>query len=97
GIHPFEQYLSIDITGVEGSIDGFELLNKTTGDVFKVNEKVSNDSRIILDGPNITKNGLQYFRKTNRKYITLAPGLNEFSIGKAARARVKFDFRFYYK
>ncbi len=97
GIHPFEQHLTIDISDVEGSVNGFELINKTTGDVFRVNEQVNSDARILLEGPNITRNGLQYLRKTNRKYITLAPGLNEFNIGKASKARVKFDFRFYYK
>ena len=96
-IHPFEQELIIDITDVEGSVDSFELINKTTGDVFKVNEKVSYDRHIQLDGPNITRNGLQYFRKTNKEYITLAPGYNEFEINKAVKAKVKFDFRFYYK
>lgn len=96
-IHPFEQELIIDITDVEGSVDSFELINKTTGDVFKVNEKVSYDRHIRLDGPNITRNGLQYFRKTNKEYITLAPGYNEFEINKAVKAKVKFDFRFYYK
>src|SRR5699024_7349174 len=60
GIHPFEQRLIIDITDVEGSVNGFELINKTTGDVFRVNEQVSSDSIITLDGPNITRNGLQY-------------------------------------
>src|SRR5699024_10667300 len=96
-IHPFEQELIIDITDVESSVDSFELINKTTGDVFKVNEKVSYDRHIELDGPNITRNGLQYFGKTNKEYITLAPGYNEFEINKAVKAKVKFDFRFYYK
>lgn len=87
--HPFELDLKITIRGAN---QGYELKNKTTGDVFRFNEKPN--GTIVLDGPNVTDNGLQSFRKTNHEFITLAPGWNEFE--QSANATVSLDFRFYY-
>ncbi len=95
-VHPFEQDLLIEISDVKGSTDYLQLKNQTTGDIFKVTEAVNDNQLIKLDGPNITSNNLQYLRKTNRKYITLAPGWNEFRLTGADSAKVSFDFRFYY-
>lgn len=95
-IHPFEQDLKITISNVLGSSNTLELRNNTTGNVFKVNEAVSSSQTIILDGPKITRNGLQLLQRTNKEFIELAPGWNSFSIVGASSAKVEFDFRFYY-
>ena len=95
-VHPFEHDLVIEISNVNGSTKYIQLENITTGDAFRVNGAVSNNQLIKLDGPNITSNNLQYLRKTNRKYITLAPGWNNFRITGATSAKVSFDTRFYY-
>lgn len=95
-IHPFEQELTIKITDVNGSNKFFELRNETNGTTFRVNEGVKSDQTILIDGANITSNGLTYFRKTNRQYIQLDAGPNHFSIDGASRATIEFDFRFYY-
>lgn len=95
-VDPFEQDLTIEISDVEGSTSYLQLENQTTGDVFRVTEAVNGNQLIKLDGPNITSNNLQYLRKTNRKYITLAPGWNNFRVTGATGVKVSFDFRFYY-
>lgn len=89
-IHPFEQYLKITIDNASGQVT---LRNNTTDDEFKYNENLNN-RKLVLDGPNITVNNLQALRDTNKKFITLAPGWNEFT--STGGARVNFDFRFYY-
>ena len=94
-IHPFEQELMIKIGPAYNSTEFFELENLTTGDLFRVNEGITN-SEVVIDGANITINGLQALRKTNRKFISLAPGWNEFKTRGASSARVEFHFRFYY-
>lgn len=96
-IHPFEQDLKITITDVVGSSSHLELRNITNGTIFRVKEAVSNNQRIVIDGADIKSNGLAFLRNTNRKYIELEPGWNEFEIRGASRATVAFDFRFYYK
>src|SRR5699024_9195008 len=73
-IDTFEMDLKIAIDGINGP---YELKNETTGDVFKY--AGSNSGKVLLDGPNITLNGLQAFRDTNRRYISLAPGWNTFT------------------
>src|SRR5699024_4325774 len=95
-VHPFEQYLKINIPTIFSSENYFELINKTTGDVFRVNEGMNTRS-IEIDGPNVKIDGFQALRKTNRQFISLAPGWNEFEVKGAGSARVEFDFRYYYK
>ena len=90
GVHPFEQYLSITVDNVA---KGYRLLNKTTGEVFEY--KGNSTGKLLLNGPNITLNGLQCFRDTNRNYISLESGWNEFEQNMIKN--VNFDFRFYYK
>jgi hypothetical protein len=94
-IHPFQQELNIKIHNVVGSTSFLELRNDTTGNTFRVNEGVS--STIMLDGPNITSNGLQFLRKTNKQFIQLAPGWNYFTLTGATSATVEYDFRFCYE
>lgn len=89
-IHPFDQYLNIKLGNIG---KGYTLINETTGDKFEYTGRVTGDFE--LDGPNMTMKGLQSFRDTNRKYITLAPGWNHFNQNKAKE--VSMDFKFYYK
>lgn len=91
-IHPFEQELKITITGVAG--EGFTLTNQRTGDTFKVNDTLSPTDVIVIDGPNITINGLQALRRTNRKFITFEIGNNILTSNLPATLSV--DMRFYY-
>lgn len=95
-VHPFEKELKIIITQVRDSSDYFELKNLTNGTTFKVNEAVSDSQNIILDGPNITNNGSQFLRNTNRGFIELEKGWNEFQINGANKATIEFVFPFYY-
>ena len=91
-VHPFQQDLKIEISGVTGK--NFEMRNVTTGDVFKIRDELKSSDVVTLDGPEIKINGLQALRKTNRKYISLAKGWNEFRLNRTAKT--KFDFRYYY-
>ncbi len=89
-VNPFEHEMKITVEGVS---NGYELENLTTGDVFKVTESLS--GRLEINGATITNNGLQAFRKTNRRFITLAPGWNYIRQNRAIKTA--WDFRYYYK
>jgi hypothetical protein len=91
-IHPFEQELKITIKNLNGS--DFLLRNTTNNSAFGINTEVSSSQEIVLDGPNITSNGLQFLRNTNKQFIELSPGWNEFELSH--NATVSFDFPFYY-
>lgn len=95
-VHPFEQYLKIRISEIETSSDTFILHNSTNGSLFVAEDDLRNSDVIVLDGPNVTKNNLQYLRKTNKEFIELDPGWNDFIILGANKAKIEFDFRFYY-
>jgi len=95
-IHPFEQDLKITIDDVVGSSEYLQLENTTNRSTFRVTEGVKSNQTIILDGANITSNGTQYLRKTNKQFIELDAGWNEFKITGASSARVSFDHPFYY-
>ena len=89
----FEQDLRIEITGASGST--FTLKNKTTGELFKVNVPVKSTDRIEIQGARILINSTNALRKTNRQFISLNSGWNEFEM--SSNAKTFFDFRFYYK
>jgi hypothetical protein len=95
-VDPFMQYLKITISDVYGSTQFFQIRNTRNGSVFRVNEAVSSSDTIVIDGPNVTKNGLAFLRRTSREFITLEPGRNDLQVTGANRAKVSFDFRFYY-
>ncbi|CDQ39558.1 phage tail domain-containing protein [Virgibacillus salexigens] len=95
-IHPFQQELKITISNVVGSDNYLQLRNVTTGTTFRVNEKVRDTQVIVLDGPNVTSNGLQFLRSTNKEFIEIAPWWNDFRLTGAKSVTIEFDFRFYY-
>src|SRR5699024_9083635 len=90
-VEPETMYLKITATGTNGVL---EIRNKTTGDTLKVNAAFGGD--LIIDGMNIQLKGTNVFRDTNKRYIRLASGANEFEvIGQFTD--ITIDFRFYYK
>lgn len=95
-IHPYRQELKITISDVVDSTDFLQLKNITNGSTFRTTEAVSDSQTIVLDGPNVTSNGLQYYRNTNHQFIELEPGWNEFEITGATSAKSEFDFRLYF-
>ena len=90
-VNPFEQDLVIVVNNAS---KGYELRNNTTGDTFKVTEDIAQGELFIVKGV-VTVNGLQALRATNKQFITLAPGWNDFTQNQARK--VEFVFRFYYK
>src|SRR5690606_5928870 len=91
-IHPFDQELKITISNIQGSSSYLQLRNNTNGTTCRVNDSPLNGKTIVIDGPEIKINSLQEFRKTNRKYIELNAGWNQFTLTGATSAKVEFDF-----
>ncbi|MFC3212731.1 phage tail domain-containing protein [Planomicrobium okeanokoites] len=96
-IHPFIQHLKITIRNVTGSNSYFELENTTTKKKFVVNERIDNIHKVVMDGSVVTRNSLQFLRNTNREFIELASGWNDFRIYGATSATVDVEFKRYYK
>src|SRR5699024_8540531 len=90
-VEPETMYLKITVTGTLGKL---EIRNKTTGDFFKVNAAFSRT--LIIDGMSTQLKGTNVFRDTNRRYISLASGANQFEV-IGQYTDIEFDFRYYYK
>ena len=70
--------------------------NLTTGDVLEINS-VENRMHIKQSGMKLTIGAVQRFRDTNRRFISLAPGDNQFEITGATFDEARFDFKYYFK
>jgi len=91
-IHPFEQDLKITISNVNAP--SFTLTNLTNGSEFKINSEVKESQTIVIDGPNVTSNGLAFLRETNKKFIEISQGVNQFQTSH--NATIDLEYRKYY-
>ena len=95
-IEPESMMLDIIIYRVTTS-GGFTIRNKTTGDEFVFNGEINNLS-LILRGMNVLVSSVyNRFRDTNRRFISLAPGDNEFEITGGTFDEATFEFKYFYK
>lgn len=80
----------------EGASTNLQIKNLTTLDFWKYTGTTTSGQSIILDGVKMWKQGVSIVRDTNKKIITLAPGINEFEIIGASSFVITFEHRFYY-
>src|SRR5699024_9245066 len=78
------------------SADGVTIKNLTTGETFELDVKL-NGSHVVLDGISVMYGNINGLRKSNRKFIRLAPGLNEFEITADMYEEAIIDFKYYYR
>src|SRR5699024_8705708 len=93
-IEPESMYLDIYISGHSGS--KVMIKNKTTGETLEINVSTNNHA-VRQSGMNITVGGVNRFRDTNRRFISLLPGDNQFEILNGTFKEINFDFKFLYK
>ncbi|WP_462420013.1 phage tail family protein [Salinicoccus sp. Marseille-QA3877] len=70
--------------------------NKTTGDEFEFSN-TQNELHVGILGLNVRLGALNGFRYSNRRFISLAPGDNEFEIFGGTFNEFRIDFKYYYK
>lgn len=78
------------------SADGVTIKNLTTGETFELDVEL-NGSHVVLDGISVMYGNINGLRKSNRKFIRLAPGLNEFEITADMYEEAIIDFKYYYR
>ena len=95
-VEPESMYLRI-IASVVTSSNNFTIRNKTTGDEFVLNRS-SSGYHVRLIGMIPSMGSINnIFRDTNRRFISLAPGDNEFEILNGTFNEISFDFKYLYK
>ena len=93
-VEPESMYLEIVFSNVRG--DSLTLKNKTTGETLAINRTIRG-LVVRQTGMGIYIDGTNRFRDTNRRFIRLLPGINEFEVTGSSYGRVSVDFKFYYK
>lgn len=93
-VHPKKMPLIIKY---KGSSNNLEIKNLTSGDTWQYFGETSSGDVIEINRVKHTKNGTSIFANTNKKFISIKPGLNEFELnGTNGTFEISFDFRFYY-
>ena len=93
-VEPESMDINIIIAGCNGNI--ITIHNKTTGDKLEISVLMSGHL-VTQRGMVVTVGGVNRFRDTNRRFISLAPGDNVFEISGATFERASIDFKYYYK
>ena len=94
-VEPESSQLYIQMNNVT-SDGNLKMTNKTTGETFEYYRSVSR-RHIVLNGMVMTESGSNQFRNSNRRFISLAPGDNEFEITGATFDEIFFSFKYLYK
>src|SRR5699024_9256719 len=95
-IEPESMYLNIFATYVQSTGD-FTIRNKTTGEEI-ILKRASFGSHFRIRGMVCSFGSFtNIFRDTNRRFISLVPGDNEFEILNGTFGEIRFDFKYLYK
>ena len=94
-VEPESMELVIQISSVS-TTGTLSLKNITTGEEFRLSKNLSGRN-ISLNGMNVRDGTVNAFRDSNRRFISLAPGDNQFEITGATFSQVWISFKYYYK
>ena len=94
-VEPESMFLKIGFRFVS-SEGNLKLKNLTTGEVFEYHKPITR-RHLTIDGMVIKEGTYNAFRDTNRRFVSLAPGVNEFEITGATFEEIRFEFKFLYK
>ena len=86
-------YIQMNYVTADGNL---KVTNKTTGENFEYHQPTDR-RHIVLDGMVMTVGGVNGFRDSNRRFISLAPGDNEIEITGGTFEQVYFRFKYLYK
>lgn len=67
----------------KGTSTNLTITNETSGDMWSYDGSTTSSDVVLLKGVRSLKNGSSIFGKTNKKLITMTPGLNSFRVSGA--------------
>lgn len=79
-----------------GASDKLKIKNKTTNETWEYDKTTSVGDTILLKGVRSTKNSLSIFRDTNKRILTIAPGVNEFFVENSTDYEITIKTPFYF-
>jgi len=86
-------YIHLNYVTSDGNL---RVANKTTGEIFEYHQP-TNRRHIVLDGMVMTVGGVNRFRDSNRRFISLAPGDNFFEVSGGTFELISVNFKYLYK
>lgn len=95
-IEPENMFLEIMIKNVVVN-ESMTLLNKTNGEKHVYHFSTTAPSDYRIKNINVTRAGVNVFRNTNKRFISLLTGDNDFEITGATFSEIYFNFKYYYK
>lgn len=95
-VEPESMHLEIFVKNMQ-SLSGFKIFNKTTRKTHDHWKLMGVARDYSIKGINTTRGGVNVFRDTNRNFINLVPGDNEFVVSGGSFDEIYFDFKYYYK
>ena len=95
-VEPESMRITFNFTGVY-TTGGFTIRNLTTGEEVILNRS-SNGSHFKMDGMTFSLGAINnVFRDTNRRFLSLSPGDNQFEVVGGTFSQCWFDFKYYYR
>ena len=95
-VEPESMMLNIIVNAVQ-STNNFTIRNKTTGEEI-VLKRASTGSNFRIQGMVVSLGSItNIFRDTNRSFISLVPGDNQFEILNGTFGEIRFEFKYLYK
>ncbi|WP_353318683.1 phage tail domain-containing protein [Staphylococcus hominis] len=94
-IDPRNMPLMIKVNNLTSNVN-FTIINETTNEQFVYKKQIS-PTALTLDGTKVLLGTYNYLRDSNRKFISLKPGLNKLKFLNGEFDNVRIDFPFFYK
>lgn len=94
-VDPRNMNLKFELSNVT-SDGNFTISNETTSEKFVYKEAIAS-KKLTIDGTKVLINTTNKLRDSNRKFISLVPGLNKLTISNGTFGYILADFPFYYK
>lgn len=94
-IDPRNMPLSIKVNSLT-SEGNFTIFNETTNETFIFKKKIP-PTALNIQGTKVLLGKYNYLRDSNRKFISLKPGLNKLKFMNGEFDNIRIDFPFYYK
>ena len=95
-IEPESMYLVISVKDMQ-SLSGFKIANKSTGEAHEHTYLMGVARNYEVRGLNTIRGGINVFKYTNRRFISLKPGDNLIEVSGGTFSEINFEFKYYYK
>ena len=96
-VEPESMYLRIGLSSMRTYDNDLTIKNLTTGETHVFENGISGGTTYVIEGVSIFQNQANRFRDTNKRFISLLPGENEFEVTGATYGEIRFDFKYLYK